>query len=110
MTTKLTSLFFSIKLVSNRIFFPTYFTYKSHCETVQFASFEDWIPFGNYMSAFYRKLLYKGGDGELELMPGQNSIKDATFSPRYSRPNLVFRVLLTIQERFLKLAWKLQCV
>lgn len=36
-------------------------------ETAQFTSFEDWIAFGNFMSAFYRNLLCNGDDGELKI-------------------------------------------
>ena len=36
-------------------------------ETALFTSFEDWIPFGNFMSAFYRNLLCNGDDGELKI-------------------------------------------
>ena len=71
-------LFCSTNENSNWIFFPTYFTYRNHYETERFTSFENWVPFGNHMSACYRNLLYKSSGGELKVVPGRNSIQNTT--------------------------------
>ena len=52
--------------------FPTKCFFLNHSETARFTSFEDWVPFGNCMSAFYSNVLYKGGC-RVSTIPGQNS-------------------------------------
>ena len=63
------SIFFFFQLSK----FPTKCFFLYHSETARFTSFEDWVPFGNCMSAFYSNVLYKGGC-RVSTIPGQNSI------------------------------------
>ena len=62
------SIFFFFQLSK----FPTKCFLLNHSETARFTSFEDWVPFGNCMSAFYSNVLYKGGC-RVSTIPGQNS-------------------------------------
>lgn len=55
--------------------FPTKRFFLNHSETARFTSFEDWVPFGNCMSAFYSNVLYKGSCREFKLYLVRTAVK-----------------------------------
>ena len=54
---------------------PTKRFFLNHSETARFTSFEDWVPFGNCMSAFYSRVLHKGGCREFKLYLVRTAVK-----------------------------------